>query len=156
MHDLVPLLQEHPFFKGLAPQHLQFITGCASNVRFAAGERIFREGQPTDHFYLLRYGRAAVEIFVPGKGAMTIQTLGEGEILGWSWILPPYKAHHDARALDLIRALAFDGQCLRAKFEEDPRLGYELMQRFTRVIVERLQNAQLQLVDLYGHHAKSA
>lgn len=148
-----PLLEEHPFFEGLAPEYMELITGCASNVRFNAGEQIFREGSPADQFFLIRYGRAAVELFVPGKGPVTIQSVQQGDILGWSWLLPPYRCHHDARAVELVRALAFDGACLRDKCEEDPRLGYELMQRFAQVIVQRLQNTQLQLLDVYGHVA---
>jgi CRP-like cAMP-binding protein len=155
-HDLEPLLAQHPFFAGLAPEHVEFIAGCATNARFNAGEPIFREGSPADRFYLLRFGRAAVDLFVPGRGPITIQTVGEGELLGWSWMLPPYRCHHDARALEQVRALAFDGACLRKKCEGDPRLGYELMRRFARVIVERLQATQLQLVDVYGDRAVPA
>ncbi len=147
---LEALLVELPFFSGLAPEHLELIAGCASNVQFEAGEQIFREGEPANRFYLLRFGRVAVEIFAPGKGPVTIQTLHEGDVLGWSWLLPPYRWHHDARALDLTRAIAFDGTCLRRKCEEDPRLGYDLMSRFAQVIVSRLQGAQLQLMDLYA------
>lgn len=151
MDTLRPLLAEHPFFAGLAPEYLDLITGCASNVRFNAGEPIFREGTEADRFFLIRYGRAAVEIFVPGKGPVTIQSVHQGDILGWSWLIPPYRWHHDARALELVRALAFDGECLRKKCDSDPRLGYELMRRFAQVIVERLQSTQVQLLDVYGH-----
>lgn len=150
MESVRPLLEEHPFFEGLEPDHMELITGCASNVRFNAGEQIFREGSPADRFFLIRYGRAAVELFVPGKGPVTIQSVQQGDVLGWSWLLPPYRCHHDARAVELVRALAFDGACLRGKCEGDPRLGYELMRRFAQLIVQRLHNTQLQLLDVYG------
>lgn len=150
------LLKEHPFFAELGEEYLELIGGCASNVKFATGEQIFREGQEAKGFYLIRYGRVAVELFAPGTGGITIQTLHEGDILGWSWLLPPYRWHHDAKALDLTRAIHFDGTCLRNKCEVDPRFGYLIMSRFAQVIVSRLQGAQLQLLDLYGkgHHGK--
>lgn len=150
MNNLAPLLAEHPFFNGIAERDLELLAGCASNVVFQADATIFKEGEPADIFYLVRFGRVAVEIFAPGTGALTIQTLGEGDVLGWSWLFPPYRWQHDARALELTRALAFDGACLRRKCDEDPRLGYELMQRFSRIITERLTSARLQLLDLYG------
>lgn len=150
MTNLEPLLAEHPFFAGLAPEHIRLIAGCASNVRFDAGEHICREGTKADRFYLVRFGRVALETFAPGRGNLTIQTLGEGEVLGWAWLFPPYHWHYDARALDLTRALAFDGACLRGKCDEDPRLGYDLMKRFAQVIVERLRSTRLQLLDVYG------
>jgi len=155
METLKPLLEEHPFFTGLPSEYLDLITGCAANAVFNAGEPIFREGGEANHFFLIRYGKAAVEIFVPGKGPVTIQTVQQGDILGWSWLVPPFRWHHDARALELVRALSFDGECLRRKCESDPRLGYELMQRFAQVIVQRLQNTQVQLLDVYGN-AKQA
>lgn len=144
------LLAEHPFFAGLDPAYLELIAGCASNVRFEAGQQVFEEGEPAEGFFLLRFGRVSVELFAPGKGSIALQTLEEGDVLGWSWLLPPYRWHHDARAVELTRALAFEGDCLRRKCGEDPRLGYELMSRFAQVIVKRLQSAQLQLMDVYG------
>jgi CRP-like cAMP-binding protein len=150
IHKLDSLLAEHSFFKGFDPAYLELIAGCASNVKFAAGERIFREGDSADRFFLIRFGRVAVEVFAPGKGAVAIQTLGENDVLGWSWLLPPYRWHHDAKALELTRAIAFDGTCLRGKLDDDPRLGYQLMTHFAQVIVARLQSAQVQLLDLYG------
>lgn len=145
------LLAEHPFFAGLEPKDLELIAGCATNVRFAAGDKVFSEGEEADHFYVIRFGRVATEIRAPGRGPIAIQTLDEGDVLGWSWLFPPYRWAHDARALDLVRAVAFDGACLRRKCDEDPRLGYELMKRFAQVIIERLGNTRLQLLDVYGN-----
>jgi hypothetical protein len=81
---------------------------------------------------------------------MTIETIGEGEVLGWSWLFPPYRWQFDAQAVGLVRAIAFDGRCLRGKCEEDHDLGYWLMQRFAQVMSQRLQATRLQLLDLYG------
>lgn len=144
------LLRQHPVFAGLPDADLEFIAGCARNVAFRVGETIFEEGQEADQFYVLRFGRVVTEIHDPGRGPIRVQSLGPDDVLGWSWLLPPYRWQHDARAVELTRAVAFDGACLRAKAEEDPRLGYELMKRFARIIVERLEHTRMQLLDVYG------
>src|SRR5690349_1140035 len=101
MQTLENILSEHPFFQGLAPGYLELVLGCSSNVRFAPGEFIFREEEEADQFYLLRHGRVALEVFAPDRGTLTIQTLTEGDILGWSWLIPPHRWRFDARALEL-------------------------------------------------------
>jgi len=151
METLEPLLAAHPFFKDLRREHLQVLAGCAANVRFEAGQYIFREGEEAKTFYLLRHGRVALEMAVPGRGVLTIQTISEGDVLGWAWLFPPYRWHFDARAVELVRAIAMDGQCLRDKCEQDHSLGYELVKRFAQIIQERLQATRLQLLDVYGH-----
>ena len=148
---LEPSLASQPFFEGLSAPHLALLTGCTSNAVFNAGELIFHEGQPADRFYLLRHGRVGLEIFPPAGGALTIETLEEGEVLGFSWLFPPYKSRFDARALTLVRALSLDGACLRRKCENDTALGYELMKRFAPLILARLESTRMQLLDLYGH-----
>jgi CRP/FNR family transcriptional regulator, cyclic AMP receptor protein len=150
METLEPLLAEHPFFKGLEPGYVGLIVGCASNVRFNPGEFLFREGEEASRFYILRSGKVAVEAFAPQRGAITVQTVGDGEILGWSWLIPPYCWHFDARALELTRAIALDGKCLRAKCEEDHGLGYEFLKRFSHIVAQRLEATRLQLLDVYG------
>jgi len=127
--------------------------GCAANVTFEAGDFIFRDGAAADRFYLLRHGKVGVEVFVPGSGAVRLETLEDGEVLGWSWLFPPYKAHFDARAVTFVRALSMDGACLRAKCEKDPAFGYDLMKRFAPVLIQRLHATRMQLLDLYGSHA---
>lgn len=150
MQTLEPVIAAHPFFRDLDPRYLHLIVGCAANVRFDAGQYLFREGEEANHFYLIRQGKVALEIFTPEEGPRIIQTLSEGEVLGWSWLFPPYRWHDDARALELTRAIAFDGACLRKKCEQDHDLGYELMKRFSQVLMQRLQATRLQLLDLYG------
>ena len=143
-------LAAHAFFKDMPPAQLATIVGCAANVRFAAGELIFREGDPADTFYILRKGKVAVEITIPGRGQVTIDTADGDEVLGWSWLFAPYRAHFDVRALTVVQALGLDGACLRGKFEKDTALGYELMRRFAPVLIQRLEATRLQLLDLYG------
>ena len=150
MENLERLLAEQPFLQGLPPGYVQLLGGCASNSRFDVGRLIFRQGEEADQFYLIRHGRVAIEIHAPGRGPISVQTLGEGEVLGWSWLMPPYRWHFDARAVTLVRALALDGKCLRSKCEEDHDLGYEFLKRFAQLIVQRLDATRLQLLDVYG------
>ncbi len=150
------LIAEHPFFQGLSDEYLDVIAGCARNVRFMPDEMVFREGEPADTFYLVRHGKVLIGARAPGQGLIPIQTVGPGEVIGWSWLFPPYRWHFDAKALEVTRALAFDGKCLRDKCDQDPRLGYELMRRFAAVMVDRLRAARMQLLDMYGvPHARA-
>jgi len=143
------ILGRHPFFADLDPAQLATLVGCARNVRFEPGEYLFREGEAADCFYMLRFGRVAVEIATPGAGGVTLETVDAGDVLGWSWLFPPYKWHFDARATSLVRALALDGVCLRGKCGQDAPLGLALMTRFARVAIQRLEATQIQLLDLY-------
>ena len=144
------LLKEHPFFKGIAPRYLKTIVGCAANVRFDAGRFIFHEGEEAKKFYIIRKGRVALEISAVGHGIITIQTLGEGEVLGWSWLFPPYRWFSNARVIEPTIAIVLDGKCLRKKCEDDYNLGYDLMKRFVQIVIQRLQATRLQLLDIYG------
>jgi CRP-like cAMP-binding protein len=150
MKTIDALLRETPFFHDLPAEKLELLAGCASNVRFLEGEVLFRQGDPADTFYVIRHGVVALETFVPTRGPVTIETLEAGELVGWSWLFPPYRWHFDARALSLVRATAFDGVCLRGKCDDDPALGYELMSRFAQIMIERLQWTRLRLLDVYG------
>jgi CRP-like cAMP-binding protein len=150
MQSLEPILAAHPFFKDLAKPYLELLTGCASNVRFEAGEYILRQGEEANNFYIVRHGNVALEMLVPGRGTITIETVGEGEVLGWSWLFPPHHWRFDARAIELTRAIALDGACLRGKCEADHNLGFELMKRFAEIVTQRLQATRLQLLDVYN------
>jgi CRP-like cAMP-binding protein len=151
METLDALLRDVPFFDGLAQADLELVAGCGSNVHFREDELLFADGDQADVFYVLRHGSVALETFVPGRGAVPIETLEAGEVLGWSWLFAPYRWHFDARALSLVRATSFDAACLRGKCEADPRLGYELMSRFAQVVIDRLQSTRLRLLDVYGY-----
>lgn len=148
--DMAAIVSEHPMFAAFTEAHRELIAGCASNVRFDAGELLFREGEPVSQFYLIRYGKVAVELVSASRGHITIQTHQEGDIVGWSWIVPPFRSYHDARALTLTRALAFDGGCLRDKANADPEFGFVLLKHFSQLIAQSLERVQLQLVDVYG------
>jgi len=145
------LLGEHPFFKGLKAESLKLIAGCGSNVRINAGQYLCRAGEEADRFYAIRHGKVALEVDAPPRGAVILQTVGEGELVGWSWLFPPYHWQFDARAVDLVRATSFDGACLRKKCDAEPALGYELMKRLANVVSKRLEATRLQLLDVYGN-----
>jgi CRP-like cAMP-binding protein len=151
MQGIDELLQDIDVFAGLGDEAHDLIAGCALNRVFADGDRLLAENEQANTFFAIRHGTVALETYVPGRGAVTIETLHGGDVLGWSWLFPPYRTMFDARALGVVRAIAFDGACLRAKCDQDPQLGYVLMQRFAAVMVERLQATRLRLLDVYGH-----
>ncbi len=144
METLEPILKKHPFFKDLEQEYLDFIVGCASNVVFKEGEIIMKENDPADKFYLIREGLVAIEI----TRSITIQTLQGGDILGWSWLIPPYRYRFNCRAVEKIRAIALDGKCLREKCEKNHDLGYELLKRLTGVFTQRLEATRKQIISL--------
>ncbi len=150
MENLEKILSDHPFFKDMKTEYLNLIVGCASNVRFNEDEVIFSEGEEANKFYVIREGSVALDIHDPGSGKITIDTLEDGEVLGWSWLVPPYYWRLDAHAIMKTRAIALDGKCLRNKCEMDHDLGYELLKRFTLIVEQRLQSTRLQLLDVYG------
>jgi len=150
METLERLLAEHPLFKDLDEEYLKLMVGCASNVRFNQGDFIARDGDQADEFFLLRAGAVALNVYSPTKGDITYLTLREGEVVGWSWLIPPYRVHGDVRAIQLTRAIRVDGKCLREKCKQDPRLEMELYKRFVPVIVDRVEAMTMQLLDVYS------
>lgn len=150
MTGLEQIILDHRFFAGLEEGFCRLVCGCAKNVRFEAGQHLFQEGEPADRFYLLRQGVVALQITSPERGAVTFQTLGEGEIVGVSWLIPPYRWSYDAKVLEPARAIAIDAACLRRKCEADHDLGYDMMKRFMPVLIERLQATRMQMLDVYG------
>jgi len=151
METIDAVLRDVALFDGLSADELELVAGCGSNVRFKEDELLFRDGEDADTFFVLRHGSVALETFVPARGPVTIETLEAGDVVGWSWLFPPYRWHFDARALSLVRATVFDGACLREKCARDPKLGYDLMSRFAQITVERLQWTRMRLLDVYGY-----
>ena len=149
------LLKEHPFFEGMKPEHITSLAGCASNVRFEARKNLFSQADPADHFYIIQNGKVAIDIESADRGVITIETLGPGKVLGWSWLFPPYEWHYGARAVEDTKAIAMDARCLRGKFEDDPAMGYEMMKRFSAIMLRRMQRARMQLLDMYGPGMKT-
>jgi CRP-like cAMP-binding protein len=123
-------------------------------VVFEPDKYLFHEGEPANEFFLIRHGTVALEILPPGQPPATILTLREGDIVGASWLVPPYRWNFDARATEQVRALGIDAQCLRAKCEADHHLGYEMMKRFLPTLIKRLHATRLQILDVYGNPGK--
>jgi CRP/FNR family cyclic AMP-dependent transcriptional regulator len=156
VRTLDTLIDESPVFHGLDPAQLELIAGCASNAVFAAEERLFREGDPADVFFLVRHGVVALDRYVPNHGVIREGTVGPGEIVGWSWLIPPYRWDVTGRALEAVRAVRFDGACLRGKCDLDAELGAALLGRFSQVLVARLQAARLRLTEVYDDRSPAA
>jgi CRP/FNR family cyclic AMP-dependent transcriptional regulator len=144
------IVREHRFFAGLSDETIALVAGCTRTVVFDAGQSIAREGDSADEFFLIRHGRVALELSAPGRGAITIQTIREGEVAGMSWLIPPYRWTSSARAVEAVRAIGIDARCLRRKCDADSAFGYTMMMRFVPVLVDRLQASRLQLLDVYG------
>ncbi len=146
MNTLEPIIKEHPFFKGLDQAHIETIVGCATNVVFKEKDIVFNEGDAADKFYLIRKGK--ISIFIAHPQTITVQTLHNGDILGWSWLIPPHEYRFTAKANEETQAIVFDGKCLRGKCEQDKELGYELLKRLVGVSTARLEATMLQVIDL--------
>jgi CRP/FNR family transcriptional regulator, cyclic AMP receptor protein len=144
-------LSDQPLFAGLPRPAVERFCTYAEDVNFEAGQLIFAEGAPAHRFYLLRGGKVALSARAPGKGHLLVQTLGPGETLGLSWLFPPYLWQFDARPVELVETTALDGPSMRAELESDPVLGYELLKRFTPIILQRLQQTRYRLLDLYSN-----
>ena len=152
MQTIPQYLPEHPFFRGLDEPALEVVSGCATNVHFRPGDYLFHEGEPADAFYVVRHGRISLEIRTP-TDAVVLDTAHGGDVVGWSWLIPPYRWTFDARATEETSAVSFDGACLRGKCREDPVLGYALLERVVQVMSARIQSARVRLLDLYGTRA---
>jgi len=140
------VLAEHPFLKGLKPEHLRLLADNAMRIQYQLGELIFREGDPANRFYLIERGQVVLESSRRDESAAVIETIGPGDVLGWSWLFPPYYWHFNARAMEPTTAIFFYGTRLREQCEQDHNLGYEMMKRMTQVIIHRLQTTRKRLL----------
>ena len=143
-------LEEHRFFRGMDEEFLARLRDTAYERSYDTGALLVREGDPAEEFLLLFAGKVALEIVLPDRPRMTIQTLGPGEVLGWSWLVSPHRWRLDARALKPTRVLGLAASHLRTVLNERPADGYRFLIRLLPVISERLENTRLQLMDLHG------
>lgn len=149
MEPALPPIEEHPFLRGLTPEQVRAIACGVREVSFPAGSLLLREGDEAHTLFLLRTGRVSLELNVPGEGARQLETLKAGDILGLSWLFPPYRWHLDARALEPVEAFALDAACLRGPSPEHPVLEPALAMRLLRQLYERLERVRMQRLDLY-------
>jgi CRP/FNR family transcriptional regulator, cyclic AMP receptor protein len=155
---LAEIIAEHPFLEGLPERHLRTLADCAMRSHFEAGELVFKEGDPANRFYLLLDGKVALESGSETNETFVIEELGAGDVLGWSWLFPPFQWHFDARALERTEAVFFYGTRLREHCENDPEFGYELMKRTAEIMIRRLQSTRKRLLADRGnpHGGRSA
>jgi CRP-like cAMP-binding protein len=139
--DLRELITAHPFFKGLRRDHIDALVDCAMKIEFQAGELIFREGDPANRFYLILKGEVALEAGMQLAAPARIETIGAGDVLGWSWLVEPFQWHFDARAIKPTVALFFYGTWLRELYEENPKLENEMQRRVGALMKKRLEAA---------------
>ncbi|MFO1429482.1 MAG: cyclic nucleotide-binding domain-containing protein [Candidatus Competibacteraceae bacterium] len=145
--ELDRLLKEHHFFAGMDPTIVEKLSECAALERFKAGQTIFREGSLATRFYLIRHGGVVLEIHVPGRDPIVVDTLGEGDVLGLSWLVAPYHWAYDARAEQATEAISLEVACLRGKYDNDPALAYELFKRYIPVMADRLAATRRRIID---------
>jgi CRP-like cAMP-binding protein len=150
MKKISELLAEHSFFKDLPRPYLDLIAGCGRNMVFKPGKYLAREGDAADSFFIVRAGKVAIQTHAPGSKDLVLETLGSGEVIGWSWLVPPYKWVFEVQAVEEAHVVSLDGKCLREKAEKENTLGYLLMKKFAVVLAERLRATRFQLLDLYG------
>lgn len=143
-------LAQIPPFDRLTPAQLALVAATAREITFPAGATIFSDGEPALGCWLIDQGHVALGTEVPGRGQVVVQTLGPGELLGWSWLVPPHEWHFTATAKSAVKAMEFDTTRLRALAEADPALGYPLSLGLFEIVVDRLQNTRSRLLDLYG------
>lgn len=142
-------LGAHPFLAGLSDTHIAKLATCARQMTVTGGQYLGREKEPADAFYLIQSGQVAIEMRTPERGKVCIQTLGPGDLVGWSWLAPPHIWQFDARVTAKVEALTLDAACLRKQCEQDHDLGFELLKRLVVVIGRRLAGTRLQLLELY-------
>ena len=145
------ILGGQPFLRGLSDSHLATLADMCSHVLVPAVQRLFEEGATADRFWLIDAGQVTLDAMVPGQGRVIIETLGRGDVVGLSWLLPSYQWHFGAITTQPMQAFEFDARAVRAACDDDPALGYELSQRFSRVVVHRLQATRARLLDVCAH-----
>ena len=143
----------HPFLAGMNPKQLALLTDCAIPVWFRTGQNILREGEMANRFYLVESGKVVLESGEGFGDPVIVETIGAGDLLGWSWMFPPYVWHFSARAVEPTEAIFFYGTILREHCERDHSLGYELFKRMTPVMMKRLQAARRKMLYVHAHRA---
>ncbi len=140
-------LEPHPFLDGCTPEFLNHLAEFARAVTFPSGHVILTEGDYADRCYLIREGKISLDVGSNGAPAIHVQTIGPGDVLGWSWLYPPFQWHCTARTLEPCRAVELNAASLLIRAEEDPVFGFELMKRVSRHLVERLQATKRRLIE---------
>ena len=152
VYHLRQAIRRNYIFRDLEPRHIRALEHCAYLACFESGEWIFRKGNPADAFYLIRHGRVRLTTNIPRVDNVTVQTLQRNDILGWSWLFPPYEWHFDAQALGAVDVILFEADAVRGLTEADHELGYQLMRRFAEIMLQRMQFARMQMFELNANN----
>ncbi len=150
MSEVFDLLVDHPFFREMTDDQIRVVAEMGTLISYDEGDFIFTEGGRADACFLILDGSVALGLQKPGHGPMAILTLHAGDLLGWSWLYPPNRWSYDAHVHTAAKVVRFDGPRLTAAADADPALGYELMKRFTDMLVKRMQSIRIQLLDVYS------
>ena len=150
MSTIAPTVIDHPFVKTMAPEYVEVLSKNAQEIEFVKGEMLFRQGEPANRFFLIESGKVSLECRSEDGQDILVQTVGAGDVLGWSWLFPPFSWHFQARVVEPGRAIVLDGGHLLVTCEEHPRFGYELMKRLTHVVIQRLENESKKLIAAEG------
>jgi CRP-like cAMP-binding protein len=152
--ELEAAVAAHPFLIGMNEHQIRLLADCAMQTHFEPEQMIFREGETANRFYLIERGRVALESTAQGEQPVVIDEIGDGDLLGWSWLFPPYVWHFGARAVTPTDAIFFYGTVLREYAEKDHSLGFELFRRMSEVMTRRLQSARDRLLRAYAADPK--
>jgi CRP/FNR family transcriptional regulator, cyclic AMP receptor protein len=148
MNDVKHIITNHPFFHGMKPEHLDIVARGATEANLKPDQILLREGEPASQFYLVERGRIALEAHEPADGTVLVQNMEAGDVLGWSWLFPPFVWHFTARAVEPTRIVVLDGAHLLVAAERDRNFGYELMKRVAQMVIHRLQSTRRKLLAL--------
>ena len=149
-NQLVAYLRSHTIFSDLQPAHIKTLAEHAVEKKFAAGEMLFSQEDAAENFYILMDGSIKVGVPAIMGPALVVQTLGADDVLGWSWLIPPYKWTFEAKAERDSTVLVFDGKTLLQLCEKDTDFGYALMKRFTGLMSQRLHATRLKMMDSWA------
>jgi len=149
------LLTAHPFLAGVQPRFVERLAGFSGRATFHTGEHVIREGAHADTCYLLRDGYVDLTARTAGRGDVVVDTIGPGQVLGWSWLFPPYRWQFSAIAVEPVLAIALDGQDVRGLCDSEVAFGYDLMHRFMAVMLQRMQVTRARLLSQDGPSARS-
>ncbi|MFZ5491329.1 MAG: cyclic nucleotide-binding domain-containing protein [Pseudomonadota bacterium] len=149
------LVESQRFCEGLTAGQCDGLAACAQERRHAPGEYLLRQHAPAATFHLVLDGQVEIKLALPGQGIVTLETVGPGEAVGWSWFQPPHRCQFDARVVTPTRTLAFAAAPLRALMERDPAIGYAVLKTLVATLTERVQSCRLQVLDVYAPPAGS-
>ncbi|GBC72112.1 CRP-like cAMP-activated global transcriptional regulator [Candidatus Calditenuaceae archaeon HR02] len=148
--ELLTLLRDHPFTKNMSEEKVMQLASISTLVRFSAGQKIFEEGEVHKRLYLIVYGLVALYFHIPTKGEFRFETIGSGEVLGWSSLVEPFKKTSGAVTVENTLAIAVDSEKLLRMMGDDPVFGSEVYRRIVTVVADRLRAARMRLLDVYG------